>query len=172
MGVRHTEQDLAELQALLERSVDSAGRFMRETFELPDHGLTAPQLTGYFEERMRAVAIATVTVKGEPRVSPVGAVFHRTKFHIPTAEYSMRVRHLRGRPAISLTHFELNLIAVIVHGRAEIISPGAAEFEELDISEQEKWWHALRDKGQGVYLRIEPERMFAWAKDPGHFSGV
>jgi len=145
---------------------------MRGTFEFPDHGLTARQVTSYFEERIRAVAIATVTAKGEPRVSPVGAVFHRTKFHIPTAEYSVRIRHLRKRPAISLTHFELNLIAVIVHGRAEIISPGVPEFEELEISEQEKWWHALRDKGQGVYLRIQPDRMFAWAKDPGHFSGV
>ncbi len=120
---------------------------MRGTFEFPDHGLTARQVTSYFEERIRAVAIATVTAKGEPRVSPVGAVFHRTKFHIPTAEYSVRIRHLRKRPAISLTHFELNLIAVIV-------------------------WHALRAKGQGVYLRIQPDRMFAWAKDPGHFSGV
>jgi general stress protein 26 len=170
--VRHTEQDLAELQALIDRSVDSAGRFMRETFELPDHGLTARQLTGYFEDRIRPVAIATVTAKGEPRVSPVGAVFHRTKFHIPTAEYSMRVRHVRSRPAISLTHFEPNVIAVIVHGRAEIVSPGAAEFEELEIPEQERWWHALRANGQGVCLRIEPERMFAWAKDPGQFSGV
>ena len=81
--VRHTEQDLAELQALIDRSVDSAGRFMSETFELPDHGLTARQLTSYFEDRMRPVAIATVTAKGEPRVSPVGAVFHRTT---PTEE--------------------------------------------------------------------------------------
>jgi len=93
-------------------------------------------------------------------------------FHIPTAEYSMRVRHVRSRPATSLTHFELNVIAVIVHGRAEIISPGAPEFEELEIPEREKWWHALRAKGQGVLLRIEPERMFAWAKDPSQFSGV
>lgn len=145
---------------------------MRETFELPDHALTARQLTSYFEERLRAVAIATVTARGEPRASPVGAVFHRTKFHIPTAEYSMRVRHVRSRPATSLTHFELNVIAVIVHGRAEIISPGAPEFEELEIPEREKWWHALRAKGQGVLLRIEPERMFAWAKDPSQFSGV
>jgi len=30
----------------------------------------------------------------------------------------------------------------------------------------------LRANGQGVCLRIEPEKMFAWAKDPGHFSGV
>ena len=170
--VRHTEQDLIGLQELLDRSAASAGSFLRQTFELPGHSLTAHQLTRYFEERMRAVAIATVTLKGEPRVSPVGAVFHRTKFHIPTAEYSMRIRHLRKRPAISLTHFEPNVIAVIVHGRAEIISPGVPEFEELEISEQEKWWHALRDKGQGVYLRIEPERMFAWAEDPGHFFGV
>src|SRR2546427_8163940 len=117
---------------------------MRETFELPDHGPTARQLTSYFEERMRPVAIATVTAKGEPRVSPVGAVFHRTKFHIPTAEYSMRVRHVRSRPAISLTHFELNRIAVIVPARADIISPGVPESEELAIWEQETSWHALR----------------------------
>jgi len=170
--VRHTDQDLVELQKLLDRSAASAGSFLKQTFELPGHDLTAPQLTRYFEERVRAVAIATVTAKGEPRVSPVGAVFHRTKFHIPTAEHSMRVRHLRKRPAISLTHFELNVIAVILHGRAEIISPDAAEFEELEIPEQERWWHALRANGQGVCLRIEPERMFAWAKDPGQFSGV
>src|SRR5206468_11216217 len=125
-----------------------------------------------FEARPRAVASASVPPKGGHRAAPVGAVFNRTRFHMPTAEYSMRVRHARSRPATSLTHFELNVIAVIVHGRAEIISPGAPEFEELEIPEREKWWHALRAKGQGVLLRIEPERMFAWAKDPSQFSGV
>ena len=170
--IRHTDDDVAALQALLERSALSAGDFLRDTFEMPGHALTARQLTGYFEQRIRSVAVATVTARGEPRVSPVGAFFYGAKFHIPTAAQAVRVRHLRSRPAISLTHFVLNSIAVIVHGRAEILTPEHPQFADLaslDTMRPEKWWRALHDQRRGVIVRVEARLMYAWAKDPSQF---
>ena len=139
---------------------------------MPRSALTARQLTNYFEERIRSVAVATVTARGEPRVAPVGALFYRTKFHIPTAAHAVRVRHLRSRPAISLTHFVLNQVAVIVHGRAEILTAEHPQFADLAEDETllpEKWWRALHAEGRGALIRLEADRMYAWAKDPSRF---
>ena len=91
--MRDGRADLADLQRLLEASARSAGRALRETFEPEGHMLSALQLAAYFD-RVRGFAFATVTRKGDPRVSPVGAVFYRAKFHIPTADYSKRIAHV------------------------------------------------------------------------------
>ena len=98
---RHHADDLAELQRLLEASARSAGDALRETFAPEGHMLSALQLAAYFD-RTRGFAFATVTAKGEPRVAPVGAVFYRAKFHIPTAAYSRRVADVRERNSVSL----------------------------------------------------------------------
>jgi len=105
-------------------------------------------------------------------VAPAGALLYRAKFHIPTAAHAVRVRHLRSRPGISLTHFVINSIAVIVHGRAEILMSAHPDFVTLTgLGEmrRERWWHALNAEKRGVYLRAEAERIYAWAKDPTQF---
>src|SRR5258708_12102949 len=110
----HTDEDLDRLQVILDASAASADGLLRQTFDPAGHLLSARQLARYFD-RARGVALATVTAKGEPRVAPVGAVFHRATLHIPTAENAKRAPHIRRRPAASGPHFLLPSIAVIVH---------------------------------------------------------
>ena len=163
---RHQADDLAELQRLLETSARSAGDALRETFAPEGHLLSALQLAAYFD-RTRGFAFATVTAKGEPRVAPVGAVFYRAKFHIPTAAYSRRVADVRERNSVSLTHFVLGSVAVIVHGRAAVLSEVDPDFGALDVfHDGGTWWRELRAKRAGVYLRVDAERVYSWAADP------
>jgi hypothetical protein len=166
---RHHADDLAELQRLLEASERSAGDALRETFAPGQHMLSALQLAAYFD-RIRGFALATVTGKGDPRVAPVGAIFYRAKFHIPTADYSRRVAHVRQRNTVSLTHFVLNSVAVIVHGRAAVLSDDDPDFGALDVfHDGGSWWRDLRAKRAGVYLRVDAERVYSWAADPSAF---
>ena len=163
---RHHADDLAKLQRLLDASARSAGDALRETFAPEGHMLSALQLAAYFD-RTRGFAFATVTAKGEPRVAPVGAVFYRAKFHIPTAAYSRRVADVRERNSVSLTHFVLGSVAVIVHGRAVVLSEVDPDFGALDVfHDGGTWWRELRAKRAGVYLRVDAERVYSWAADP------
>ncbi|MFE1317626.1 pyridoxamine 5'-phosphate oxidase family protein [Kitasatospora phosalacinea] len=47
--------------------------------------------------------LATVTAAGEPRCAPVGALFVRGRWYVPTTAGSSRARTLAARPALSLS---------------------------------------------------------------------
>jgi hypothetical protein len=163
---RHSAEELSDLQRLLDESARSAGDALRETFEPQGHLLSARQLAAYFGP-IRGFALATVTSAGDPRVAPVGAVFYRAKFHVPTADYSKRVAHVVGRDSVSLTHFVLGSIAVIVHGRAAVIAATDPDFAALEaLHDGGEWWRKIRGTDSGVYLRVEPKRIYSWADDP------
>ena len=71
---------------------------------------------------------------------------------------------------VSLTHFVLGSIAVIVHGRAVVLSEADPDFDALEtLHDGGAWWRRLRAKDSGVYLRVDPERVFSWAVDPSVF---
>ena len=116
--MRETATDLERLQTLLSESVDRASAFLRESFEMPAHSLSAAQLSAHLDGAL-TVALATVTARAEPRVSPIGAVFVRASFCVPTVAESARARHLARRPAASLTYYEGIDMAVIAHGDTE-----------------------------------------------------
>ncbi len=168
----HTDEDLDRLQVILDASAASADGLLRQTFDPAGHLLSARQLARYFD-RARGVALATVTAKGEPRVAPVGAVFHRATLHIPTAEHAKRVAHIRRRPAVSVTHFVLSSIAVIVHGQATLVGRADPDVAVLDtLHDGGEWWRDLRSRGAGIYIRIEPEHVYAWAANPSEFPAL
>jgi hypothetical protein len=167
--MRQSPTSLTRLQAVLNSSAAGAGAHLRETFGIPDHTLSAGQLVHYLAEP-QDVAIATVTARGEPRVAPVHAVFYDAAFHIPTVNSAVRVRHVERRPAISMTHWVLNYIAIVVHGTTSILRPGHTHFADLDDLYRAAWWREARQQNDGLYLRVNAERMFAWAADPTQFA--
>jgi hypothetical protein len=93
------------LQDVIDRSIERAGRYMRESFQMPDHSLSAAQLTRHLTGKDWTIALATVTSKGEPRVAPIGAIFHEGRFHAPILKTAARVKHVRRDPAVSATLF-------------------------------------------------------------------
>jgi general stress protein 26 len=172
MQSARSRDTLGDLQRLLDRSAASAGTHLRRTFEFPEHALSAAQLVTYWNGGVRGVALATVTARGAPRVAPVESLLRGAAFFVPTAQDAARVRQVRAKPEVSFTHWESGRIAVIVHGRASILAPDDPAFAAIDASYRAKWWEPLRAAGQGVYLRIAPQRLFVWAADPRAFSAA
>lgn len=168
--MKETPEDLEKLQSLLDESIERAGDFLRAAFQMPELSLAADGLADALHGSL-TVALATTTAKGEPRVAPTNAFFYRGRFHVPTVANSARARHVRKRPAVSLTYYRGNELAVIAHGRAELLSPEHPDFGELDALEREHSGVSVLEWGEGVYLRIEAEVMHTFArhlkKDPG-----
>ena len=129
--MRETQEDIERLQALLDNSIGRAGAFLRRSFQMPEHSLTAQQLIDCWLD-VQTVALATVTTRGEPRIAPIGSLLYRGDIYIPTVATAARTRHVMKRPAVSLTLFRENELAIIVHGYAAIISPDHADFETLE----------------------------------------
>jgi hypothetical protein len=161
---------LDTLQALLDEGQRRAGPFLRQTFEMPGHCLSAGQLVPYFSQ-MRPCCLATLSPGHEPRVTPVGAFIHDQRFYVPTSRLAMKVRNVDARSAVSLSHFVLKEIAVIAHGTAIVLRPDDPEFAEADSRNRAPWWEPLRADGSGAYLRLDPTHLYAWAQEPQGFPG-
>jgi hypothetical protein len=164
--MRETAADLQRLQALLDDSVARASAFLRSSFQMPEHSLSAERLAAHLQGSL-TVALATVTARGEPRVAPIAALFLRGAFHVPTVAESARARHVAQRPGVSLTYFEGTDLAVIAHGHAAILDAGHPDFAELDAAQVACGNQSVGDwQGEGVYLRVEAASLFTFARNP------
>lgn len=168
--MKETAEDLTELQALLDRSIERAGGWLRSAWEMPDRSLCATQLVHHLTGSP-VVAMATTTARGEPRVAPINALFWRGRFYLPTVTEAARTRHVRTRPAVSLTHYSGGKFAIIIHGEAVEILPDNPDFYELDTLLEETIGESVLGWGEGVYLRIEPEVMYTYASHPSEYPG-
>lgn len=168
--MHETPEDLERLQALIDRSIEQASPFLRRSFQMPEHSLSATQLVAHLGGSL-TVALATVTARGEPRVAPIDALFVRGRFYVPTVAESVRARHLAKRPGASLTYFEGIDLAVLVHGEASLLGEEQPEFGELDAvqvaagNQSPTQW-----SGTGVYLRVEPNSLFTFARYPERYA--
>jgi hypothetical protein len=162
--MRESPPDLERLQALIDRSVEGARAFLRNAFQMPEHSLSAAELVDRLQGSL-TVALATTTVRGEPRVAPIASLFVRGDFHVPTVAQAARTRHLAVRPAASLTYFEGTDLAVVAHGQVAIIDDADPAFAELDALQVECGNQSVREwQGDGVYLRLAADRLFTYAR--------
>ena len=166
--VFESPHDVERLDEQLCASIERAGPFLRSSFEMPAHSLTAAQLIRSLQG-VKTVALATVTAKSEPRVAPIGAFFYRGNFYIPTTMQAARVRHIRRQPALSLTLFEGIDLAVIVHGNAVVLVEGAPEFEALIDIQRSGQGETVRDWGEGAFIRIDATAIYTYARFPERF---
>jgi len=167
--VHETPEDLAALQALIDRSYAAAGPHLLSIHN-PERRLDAGQLSARLNG-MCLLALATVTADGRPIVGPVDGVFFRGAFHFGSAPESLRLRHIRRRPSVSATHLPGEELAVTVHGTASVLDLDDgqnAQFRQtlLDIylPRYGPEWEQFLDSGP-QYARIDAERMFTFAWD-------
>lgn len=163
-----TPEELEQIQALLERSIEQAGAFLRSSFEMPAHSLSARQLV-HLWQGLQTVALATATKKGDPLVAPIGALLFHGRFYIPTVASALRTRHILRRPAVSFTYFQGNDLAVIVHGEAVVIRSDDAQFAALEVFQREVSGSSVKEWGEGVFLRIIPRVIYTYARFPDRF---
>jgi Pyridoxamine 5'-phosphate oxidase len=167
--VFETAAELSAMQNLLRRSAERAGLHLRSIFT-PEHALSASQVAELFRGR-RQIAVATTTARGEPRVAPVDALLLHGRFCFGTHETALRIRHLRRRPAVSLAYIERDEVAIVVHGAAVLTHFGEPGFEELDAAFVSVYGGTPSTAAEGsVYVRVEPELMFTFVRDPARFS--
>ena len=160
--MRETAEDLAALQALLDRSYETAGAHLQR-IHTPDRRLTAEQVAKRLQG-MCLLSLATVSSDGRPFVGPVDSVFMHGAFHFGSAPDSLRFRHIRRRPWVSATHVPGEHLAVTVHGRAVEVDVGAAEGAELRQTLLDVYgasFDKFLDSGV-AYARIEADRIFTY----------
>lgn len=159
-------EDVAAVQALLDRSYASAGAHLLG-IHTPERRLRAEELC----ERLvgvRLLALATVTADGRPIVGPVDGIFYRGAFHFGSSPDSVRFRHIRERPQVSAAHVPGEELAVTVHGRAVAVDVRAEQnagfrqtLLEVYVPRYGPEWEAFLDSGV-AYARIEAERMYCF----------
>ena len=166
-----TAEELDDLQTLMDRSAAEAGPHLSGIITA-DRRLSALQLVTRLPG-MFLLAVATVTADGRPLVGPVDGYLVHGAFHFSSGRDSVRIRHLRARPAVSATHVAGEALAVTVHGRAHLYDlddPNHPELRQamLDhyLPRQGPEFEAALNELDAVAVRIETEKVFTFHMDP------
>ena len=162
-----TPEEMANLQALLNASMASAGPHLRDVIT-DERRLTAEQLTQRLQG-MRLLVLATVTADGRPLTGPVDGYFLHGTFWFSTATGSVRRRHLARRPDCSATHLPGDELSVTVHGTAEVRAlddPANADLLQAMLDEYLPKVGPEFEQGlevmDAVGVRIVPEKIFTF----------
>ncbi|MEE6281933.1 pyridoxamine 5'-phosphate oxidase family protein [Georgenia sunbinii] len=117
-----TPAELAALDELLTASRRRGTSHLREIID----GATAPTATVVVRRLtgMKVLSLATVTARGEPRISAVDGHFLHGSWTFGTSGAAAKARHLERRPAVSVAHVDGESFAVFSHGTAERLQPG------------------------------------------------
>jgi hypothetical protein len=165
--VFETEAELRELQAMLDAHLARANPHMTNIVT-PERRLSARQVTTYLQGT-RHVAFATVTSKGEPRVSPLDALFIHGRFTLSTARGATKMAHLRRNPACSAVHVDGDRIAVAVNGEVEWLPRDHPDHDEIHAAWVAQYESDPYSWGDVVLFRIRPSTMWAYAFHPEEF---
>src|SRR5687767_9593237 len=109
-----TDDELSELQALIDRSLEGMGSHMAGIVK-PERRLSGEQVARYLQN-VKHVSLATVNSRGEPINAPLDGWFLHGRFVVSTSGDAVRVGHMRKRPPVSLTHVDGDEIGIWVHG--------------------------------------------------------
>lgn len=127
--MHESSAEIATLQQLLDRSLAHATGHLRSIIH-DRRSLAAAELVQLLTG-MKVLAVATVTAKGEPRISALDGHFLHGTWTFSTAGSSAKARHLERRAAVSVAHIDGEQFALFSHGRAELMQPGP-ERDEVD----------------------------------------
>ncbi len=163
-----TPADLDHLQRLLDLSAAGAGPHLRGIIS-DERRLTAAQVCQRLQG-MRLLVVATVTADGRPLAGPVDGYFVRGSFCFSSGRDSVRMRHLKARPAVSATYLAGDELAVTVHGRAElfdVLDPARGELRQAMLDHylplQGPDFETWLIRADPVGARIDAEKMFTFA---------
>jgi hypothetical protein len=165
--MHETAKELAKLQALLDASLSRSTAHLRSI--VTERTMTAGQLTQVLDG-MCTLAVSTVTMKGEPRISGADGHFLHGKWHFGTARTAAKTRHLAARPAASVAHMRGEDLGVFTHGAVKLLNPPggvpAADWPELLAYFQDFYGAEAFDwENEVSYYRLEPHWMTVYAPD-------
>jgi hypothetical protein len=161
--MHESASEIKELQELLDSSYERAGPHLK-SITTPERRLNAEEVIGLFGDSQKQLAVATVTADGRPLVAPVDAIFLHGSIYLLMTSESVRGRHLKKRPQISVSLIQGDDYAVNAHGRAEIVEPGHQGWRVVDDEVRRIYGSAVRDWSPGgMYVRVEPTFMHTHA---------
>jgi hypothetical protein len=163
-----TTEELAALQRLLDDSAAAAGPHMRDIITADrrmDAAALAERLQG-----MCLITVATATADGRPLTGPFDGYFLHGSWWFSSGPESVRIRHLKARPAVSATYLAGEELAVTVHGQAELFDlhgPECAELRQAMLDHYlpkqpgfQEWMEGLA----GAFgVRIDARKLFTFA---------
>lgn len=123
-----TPEEVESLQRLIDSSRAGATPHLRAIIS-GNHVMTAPQIVDALTG-MKVLSLATVTAKGEPRVSAVDGHFLHGRWTFGTDGRAAKARHLATRPAVSAAHVDGERIGVFCHGTAVALTPADPAWDE------------------------------------------
>lgn len=119
---------------------------------------------------MVVLSVATVTVSGEPRISAVDGHFAQDRWWFGTSGHAAKARQLAARPAISAAYTPRDGYGVFVHGYAQRVEPGTAQFEPLHRRLVATYGHGAEGwPPPVVFFRIQPTWMTAFDSSAAQF---
>ena len=153
--MHETPEELAALQALLDASLARSTAHLRMI--VTERTLSAEQLVERLTG-MCTLALATVTARGEPRISGADGHFLHGRWHFGTAPDAAKARHLAARPAASVAHMRGEELGVFAHGTVEVLEPGElGHFRSFYGEDAFDWETGV------VYYRLQPHWMTVYA---------
>lgn len=161
-----TESELDALQDLLEGSHARATEHLRGIIH-GDRVLSARDLAALLTG-MKVLSLASVTARGEPRISAVDGHFLHATWSFSTSGTSAKARHLRARPAVSVAHVDNEEMAVFSHGHVTDLARTDADFEEILGHWTQHYGGSPLEWGDDIRIyRYHPSWMvgYAWKYD-------
>jgi uncharacterized pyridoxamine 5'-phosphate oxidase family protein len=165
--MHETTDDVAWLQALLDRSYETAGEHLR-SITTPPRRIPAAEL-GPLLPGVQIIDLATVTKNGQPRVGPVDGLFFRALWYFSSAKSSVRHRNLAHNKSVSAAHTRGEEISIVVHGKAHLFDlndPDHAAFKDYSYAVYEPLygdsWKEFAMSPDIFYARIDPDLMFTF----------
>jgi hypothetical protein len=146
-----SDDDFARLQQLIDASFARASEHLRSIMT-PERRLAARDLVAALPAPA-VLNIATVTARGEPRISAVDGHFLSGSWHFSTAQESPKAAQLRARPATSAAYTPRDGFGVFCHGRA--VPPSAAQLERLRRHWEQVYGVPVESLGDVACFRID-----------------
>jgi hypothetical protein len=154
-----TPAELDRLQALLDTSHQRATEHLRGIID-DGRTLDARQIAGLLTG-MKVISAATVTARGEPRISAMDGHFVHGTWVFSTSRTAAKARQLSARPAISVAHVDGEAMAVFSHGSA--VELAGEELAEVDAHLTAHYGSSPLSWGDVVIYRLEPSWMVGYA---------
>jgi pyridoxine/pyridoxamine 5'-phosphate oxidase len=162
--MKETAAEVTAMQQLLEATYERSTEHLRNIFTDPRR-LSADELVRVLTG-MRTVNVATVTARGEPRISAVDGHFLHARWVFTTSGSAAKARHLKARPAASISYVDGERIGVFSHGQVEFLTPEHVDFAEIEAHLVKHYGASPSTWGDDiVYCRLQPTWMVAYASD-------
>lgn len=158
--MHETPDELAALQQLIDASFAAASDHLRGIME-PQRRLTAEQMIADIPSPA-VLNVATVTKRGEPRISALDGHFLHGRWHFTTAGDSPKVVHIKARPAVSASFTPRDGYGIFCHGDARLLD---GDERQLLIDHCTRvYGRSPETFGDGIaYVRIEPKWLVGFA---------